>query len=121
VRLADGRRQLLLAFLATRCDGCEEFWAGMVDTEARGLPASVATVAVTKGPETIDPVEVDRLASGRAVPVVMSDQAWTDYQVMGYPHFILVDPTEGCVIGETIGFGWDDVVAMVRSAGAERR
>jgi hypothetical protein len=119
VRLADGGRQLLLAFLATRCDGCEEFWTGMVDPGVQGLPASVSTVVVTKGPETIDPVEVGRLASGRDVPVVMSDQAWTDYEVMGYPFFILVDAIERCVIGEAVGFGWTDIVAMVRSAGVE--
>jgi hypothetical protein len=120
VGLADGGRQVLLAFLTPRCDGCDQFWAGMLDTRAQGLPASVSTVVVTKGPEIVDPVEVDRLASGSTVPVVMSDQAWTDYQVMGYPHFILVDATERCVIGETVGFGWADVVAMVQSAASER-
>jgi hypothetical protein len=120
VRLADGGPQVLVAFLATRCDGCEEFWAG-IRAGAEGLPASVEIVVVTKGPETVDPVEVARMASGiGSVPVVMSDQAWIDFQVMGYPFFILVDATERCVIGETVGFGWTDIVAMVRSAGAER-
>jgi hypothetical protein len=120
LRLADGGPQLLLAFLATHCDGCEEFWVG-IRAGAEGLPPSVEIVVVTKGPETVDPVEVARLASGiGGVPVVMSDQAWIDYQVMGYPFFILVDATERCVIGETVGFGWADMVAMVRAAGSER-
>jgi hypothetical protein len=122
VRLGDCGGQVLLAFLTTRCDGCDEFWAGMADTGAEGLPSSVSTVVVTRGPETVDRAEVARAASGTSgVPVVMSDQAWVDYQVMGYPFFILVDATERCVIGETVGFGWAEIVAMVRSSESERR
>jgi hypothetical protein len=120
VRLADCGPKVLLAFLTTRCDGCDEFWAE-IGTGADGLPTSVSIVVVAKGPGTVDPVEVARVASGRGdVPVIMSDQAWIDYQVMGYPFFILVDTTKRCVMGETVGFGWEDIVAMVRSAGAER-
>jgi hypothetical protein len=121
VRLADVGPQVLLAFLSTHCNGCDEFWAGMSDVAAQDLPASVSTVVVTRGPDSVDPAEVGRLASGSKVPVVMSDQAWVDFQVMGYPLFILVDAAQRCVIGESVGFGWTDIVAMVRSAGAERR
>jgi hypothetical protein len=120
VRLADHGPQVLVAFLSTNCHGCDEFWTGLSDSEAEGLPASVSTVVVTRGPETVDRAEVDGLVAGSTVPVVMSDQAWVDFQVMGYPFFILVDTAERCVIGETVGFGWADIVAMVRSAGSER-
>jgi hypothetical protein len=56
-------------------------------------------------------------ASVIGVPVVMSDRAWVDYQVMGYPFFVLVDPDSRSVIGETVGFGWADVVSMIRTSG----
>jgi hypothetical protein len=105
---------VLLCFLHVRCDGCEEFWRGLRDASARELPVDVAVVAVTRGPESVDPAEVERAALGvDSVPVVMSDQAWDDYRVLGYPFFVLVDPQDGTVIGETVGLGWSDVVSMV--------
>jgi hypothetical protein len=120
VRLADCQRLVLLAFLTTNCDGCDEFWAGAPGEGPGGLPASLTTVVVTRGPDTVDAAEVARLASGTVgVPVVMSDEAWTDYQVMGYPFFILVDAIDRYVIGETVGFGWADVADMARSAAGE--
>jgi hypothetical protein len=129
LRLSELGSPLLLAFLHTHCDGCDEFWhglAGGVDADRNGDSAGPAGVAqplgvpagvVTKGPEAVDRVELQRLAGTvGTVPVVMSDQAWTDYRVMGYPFFVLVDTVAGTVIGETVGFGWADVVAMIRSA-----
>ena len=122
VRLADHGPLVLLAFLTTHCDGCDEFWAGPDEATAVTLPASVSTLVVTKGPETVDPAEVIRLASGRGgTPVIMSDEAWADYQVMGYPFFVLVDASDRCVVGETVGFGWADIADMIHSAIGERR
>jgi len=122
VRLADCGPLVLLAFLTTHCDGCDEFWSGTGDPVVGTLPTSVSTVVVTKGPETVDPDEVARVASGRGdVPVIMSDEAWADYQVMGYPFFVLVDATDRCVVGETVGFGWADIADMIHSAIGERR
>ena len=109
---------VLLVFLATRCDGCDEFWRGFRDLEASPLPASVSAVVVTRGPDSIDAAEVERAASGvTQVPVVMSDRAWVDYRVSGYPFLVLVDPVACVVIGETVGFGWPDVLSMVQAAG----
>jgi hypothetical protein len=50
------------------------------------------------------------------VPVVMSDNAWLDYQVLAYPSFVLVDSPTGRVVGETVGIGWDDVRSMLEAA-----
>ncbi|MGO8873735.1 MAG: hypothetical protein ACLQPH_20515 [Acidimicrobiales bacterium] len=110
-------RPILLAFLATRCDGCAEFWQGFTRGAPTGPPASVAPVVVTRGPDSVAPSEVARLAAGlEGVPVIMSDSVWTEYRVLGYPFFVLVDPRSRTVIGETVGFGWSDVVAMVESS-----
>jgi hypothetical protein len=108
---------VLLAFLATRCDGCEEFWRGLRDGATVDHLESVAMVAVTRGPVTISSADVDEVATGiNRVPVIMSDTAWTDYRVSGYPFFVLVDAPARRVVGETVGFGWPDVVSMVRAA-----
>ena len=37
VRLADHEGRLLLAFLDTECDGCEEFWRGLRNPDATGF------------------------------------------------------------------------------------
>ena len=107
---------LLLAFLHVDCDGCHEFWQGLRDDRCE-LPASVSAVVVTKGPETVPPGEVGQAALGIGrIPVVMSDDAWTGYRVMGYPFFVLVEPSTRTIVGETVGFGWPDVVSMIRSS-----
>jgi hypothetical protein len=74
-------------------------------------------VIVTKGPETVARREIERVAVGiNRIPVIMSEEAWTEYRVLGYPFFVLVDPSTRTVLGETVGFGWSDVVSMIRAA-----
>jgi hypothetical protein len=107
---------VLLAFLATRCEGCEEFWRGLRDGADVDLPGSVTVVAVTRGPGTISPADLDEVATGIDGAVIMSDAAWTDYRVSGYPFFVLVEVRSRRVVGETVGFGWPDVASMVRAA-----
>ncbi len=117
IQISQFDRPVLLAFLHIRCDGCQEYWQGLRGTE-RAWPGSVSPVVVTHGPETIDPDEVGREAAGLGeLPVVMGDQAWTDYRVPTYPFFVAVDASSRRIIGETVGLGWDDVFSMVRSAG----
>jgi hypothetical protein len=114
--------KILLAFLHTHCQGCEEFWRTLGDPAAvaglRSGPSGedVVVVVVTKGPGSVRTEEISRWASViHPVPVVMSDQAWLDYRVHSYPFFVLVDGTSRVVLGETVGFGWSDVLATVRS------
>ena len=117
LRIAGRSGPVLLCFLQTRCDGCHEFWRGLGDPPGTDWPDALTVVAVTRGPDTVDRSEVARLTAGAGtVPVVMGDRAWTDYRVTGYPFFVLVDPSSGTVVGETVGFGWPDVHAMVRAA-----
>jgi len=115
VRLADGERPLLLVFLTLRCDGCDTFWAGLADA-ADPVLAGVTPVVVTKGPGLVDGAEAGVLA-GRlgGTPVVMSDDAWIDYRVTGYPFLVLVDPGSRRILSEVVGFGWADVASMVRA------
>lgn len=72
---------------------------------------------MTKGPQVISAQEVADLAADLSiVPVIMSDEAWSDYRVLGYPFFIVVDGSSGTVVGETVGMGWDDVASMISAA-----
>jgi hypothetical protein len=114
VSLESERGRLLLAFLAIRCDGCQIFWDGIRAVGDLGLPADVSVIAVTKGPGSVSSDELAILSDGvEPGRLVMSDQAWVDYRVSGYPLFVLVDAASRTVVGETVGLGWADVVAMV--------
>ena len=114
VALDEASGSVLLAFLATRCDGCETFWNALGASGALGESRSIEVVVLTKEPPGVDAAEVVRLAAGLGtVPVVMSDSAWTEYRVSGYPFFVLVDPGARKVVGETVAFGMDDVLALV--------
>lgn len=118
VEIGAARRPVLLGFLTANCDGCEVFWKGLVGgaPPGSGLPPAVDAVVVTRGPGSVSPGEIDKLAGdGPRIPVIMSDEAWVDYRVLGYPFFVLVDPVTGTVVAETVGFGWDDLVSFVES------
>ncbi|MGA2836804.1 MAG: hypothetical protein ABSF84_09430 [Acidimicrobiales bacterium] len=115
VHLGEVDRPVLLVFLATQCDGCDQFWFGLT---ARTDPvlADVLPVVVTKGPDAVPAGEVGELTAGlRDLPVVMSDRAWADYRVTGYPFIVLVEPSSRRILAETVGFGWSDVAATVRA------
>ena len=117
VRVVGVAGRTLLAFLSVDCLGCEEFWRALRAPRGLGLGPGVATVVVTKGPASVSPDDVATASEGLAgAPVVMSDRVWTDYQVLGYPFFVLVDGPSGTVVGETVGMGLDDVAGMVASA-----
>jgi hypothetical protein len=118
LRMAEFGQPVLLAFLHIHCDGCEEFWQGFRDWSVLDPPPSVSAVVLTKGPRSVPAEEVRRAGDGiNRVPVIMSDAAWADYRVSSYPFFVLVDPATRTVVGETVGFGWSDVISMIRSSG----
>lgn len=135
VRICDIGRPILVVFLATHCDGCDDYWRGLtdehleataddpaLDTSAAGDLAAalggVVPVIVTRGPGVQEATDVAAAAAGiRDTPVVMSDQAWLDYRVTSYPFFVLVDPASRRIIGETVGFGWADVLGMIQAQG----
>jgi hypothetical protein len=107
----------LLAFLSVDCFGCEPFWHGIGDPSTLPASSDIARVVVTKGPDGVSPEAVDAAAVDvSGVPVVMSNDAWLDYQVLSYPSFLLVDNSSGRVVGETVGMGWDDVRSMLEAA-----
>jgi hypothetical protein len=107
----------LLAFLSVDCNGCEQFWQGIGDPATLPASSHLARVVVTKGPDAVSSAGVDAAAADvSGVPVVMSDNAWLDYQVLAYPSFVLVDSPSGRVVGETVGIGWDDVRSMLEAA-----
>jgi len=111
---------LLLSFLSSGCTTCAEFWQSFQAPQQLGFPAGIRLVVVTKGPELEVPSEVQS-RSGSAVEVIMSTQAWIDYEVPGSPFFILVDGAGGRRLGEGIANHFSQVVEMIRRADADKK
>ena len=109
-------RWTLLLFLSSGCDGCGELWRALSDSQG-AWPAidGVVPVVVTRGPDTEDPAELDRLATG-AVPLVVSDAAYRAYRVHGAPFFVLVDGPRWRVATEGVAWGPPQVAEDVRRA-----
>lgn len=110
----EGGGATLLAFLTSGCSSCAGFWETLGE---RRLPPGVEPVIVAHGAERERPAALRSLAP-RGVPVVMSSDAWKDYEVPGAPYFILVD---GAVRGEGVATTWEALASLVRDAVEEER
>jgi hypothetical protein len=105
----------LLGFLSSGCTGCATFWDALQDPGRLELPDRTRVVIVTKGPDREVPSEVRSRTTGR-VPVVMSTDAWLDYQVPGSPFFVLVDGATGNKLGQGVASQVGQLAELVRRA-----
>jgi hypothetical protein len=110
----------LLAFLSSGCATCAGFWEAFRAPDQLGLSSRIRLVVITKGPEMEIPAEVAAQSTPR-VPVVMSTDAWGDYEVPGSPFFVLIDGASGRRIGEGVANRFEQVVELVRRAEADAR
>ncbi len=120
ISVGGGDHLTLLAFLSSGCSTCAGFWHAFQSPDQLGLPARTRLVVVTKGPELEIPAEV-RSRAPAGVVVVMSTEAWSDYEVPGSPFFVLVDGTSGRRIGEGVANQMAQVADLVRRADIDAR
>ncbi len=108
----------LLAFLSSGCAACAGFWSefGQLSADAAGVDARL--VVVTKGPGEESESHISGLAPDD-VPVVMSSDAWRDYQVPVTPYFVLVDGRQGRVVGQGAARDWEQVRSMAARASGD--
>ncbi len=105
----------LIAFLSSGCSTCAGFWEALRRPDDVGLPDRIRLVVVTKGPEMEIPAEI-RAKTSPGLQVIMSTEAWGDYEVPGSPFFALVDGRTGRRIGEGVAQHFGQVVELVRRA-----
>lgn len=116
VAVCDVDHDTVLLFLSSDCATCQRFWAAL-DPQAADrptLPDGVRLVVVTRGVEHELPAEV--AAHDVDVPVIMSDAAWSAYEVPGSPYAIHVDGPSGRVRGEGTGGDWAQVAQLLARA-----
>jgi hypothetical protein len=105
----------LLAFLSSGCLTCRTFWDAFADAEALQLPADIRIVVVAKDASEEHLHGLRELAAPD-LPVVLSSDAWADYDVPGSPYFVLADGATGRVLGEGTGMSWPQVLGLLTQA-----
>jgi hypothetical protein len=103
----------LVAFLSTGCGTCAGFWDELNQPGGARLSEHTRLVVVTKG-EDEESISALRRIAPREASVIMSSQAWADYQVPGSPYFLLIEG--GRVTGEGSGSTWQQVRALLGQA-----
>lgn len=111
--------QTLVAFLSSTCSTCAHFWQAFAGP-GPALPPGMRVVAVTKG-EQEESLSAVRAVAPQHVPVVMSSEAWRDYEVPVSPYFVLVDGASGAVVGEGAATTWEQVAGLIGASAADAR
>ena len=83
------------------------------------LPARARLVVVTKDLSEESPSLLAELAPP-TIDVVLSSQAWSDYNVPGSPYVVAVEGRTGRVQGEGTGMSWDQVAGLLAQATGDR-
>src|SRR4051812_6157171 len=115
-------RRTLLAFLTSGCATCANFWDAMARPDGLELPTYVdRLVVVTRGADRESPALIAaRTPQGRTdVVVVMSTDAWTDYEVPVSPYFVLVEGSSGRIVGEGAAGSWPQLTSLLERAAAD--
>jgi hypothetical protein len=101
----------LLAFLSSGCSTCGRFWKQLRGGGLPDLGLDTRLIVLAKGADAESMTALHEVAAG--VDVLLSTEAWQDYEVPGTPFFILVDGRSGLVRGEGTAMGWDEVRNLV--------
>ena len=119
VAVAGTRHDTLLAFLSSGCLTCRTFWQAFTARGALGLPAGMRLVVVTR---SADEESVSRLRelAPPGLPVVLSSEAWSAYEVPVAPYFVQVSGAESRVVGEGAASAWEQVAELVRTSAGDR-
>jgi hypothetical protein len=117
IAVSGARHRTLVAFLSSGCLTCAAFWEAFAADRLPGLD-DVRLVIVTKDDTEESPSRIRALAPA-AHPVVMSNDAWSDYLVPGSPYFVLVDGPSNRVVGEGSASSWDQLSNLMTQAIAD--
>lgn len=113
--ISPAKTDTLVAFLSSGCLTCKTFWDGLRADRREPLPQNIRLLVVVKDREMESPSRLRDLAPPD-LPVVMSSQAWTDYDVAMSPYFLFVEADGGTVRSEGSASSWEQVHSLLRDA-----
>lgn len=119
VRTVGVPHDTVLAFLSASCEGCAGFWHELADGGWSTPPGSRLLV-VTRSAEAESPSVLSQLCPPE-IDLVMSSQAWSDYQVPGSPYLVVTDGRTGRVKGEGSGVSFSQVGGLIQQSIADSR
>ncbi|MGH8860567.1 MAG: hypothetical protein ACRDVG_04915, partial [Jatrophihabitantaceae bacterium] len=115
-RVTGVEHDTVLLFLSSGCASCEVFWDELAQPPA--LPANTRLVIVTQGEEIESRAALASLVAP-GLDVLMSGEAWREYEVPGSPHVVFVEGRTGRVRGEGTGQSWTQVVQLLARASGD--
>jgi hypothetical protein len=116
-RVIDVEHDTVLLFLSSGCESCATFWPELASPDALRLPPATRLLVVAQSAADESPSDLAQLAPD-GVDVVLSSDAWRDYEVPGSPHVVYVDGRSGRVRGEGTGQSLQQVAQLLaRSTG----
>ncbi len=117
-RVVGAEQDTLLAFLSSGCAGCMGFWDELAAPGRWALPAGSRLLVVAQD-EHEESVSLLGDLCPPGVDLVMSGQAWKDYDVPGSPYVVVVDGPTGRVKGEGSGTSFSQMSALVAQAAGD--
>ena len=118
VSVVDVDHPTLVAFLTSGCTTCAGFWSAFSDLQRLRVPGDARLVVATKGPEAESPARLGKFTPPD-VPVIMSSEAWTDFDVPVAPYFAYVDGPSGTIVGEGAASTWEHLQNILEQALAD--
>lgn len=113
-----GPQSTLLAFMSSGCSVCAGFWDAF--SSGVDLPdESTRLVIVTRGPDRESESAVEKLAPDHH-QVLMSSDAWEDYDVPVSPYFVMIDG-DGTVVGDGAAANWTQLVNLMNEAVSDQQ
>jgi hypothetical protein len=114
-RVAGVEHDTLLLFLSSGCASCETFWTELATPGAVRLPAATRLLVVPQSAADESPDDLAAVAP-EGVDVVLSSEAWRDYEVPGSPHVVFVHGRTGRIRGEGTGQSLQQVAELLARA-----
>lgn len=117
-RVVGVEHDTLLLFLSSGCATCETFWTELGMPGAIQLPSGTRLLVVPQSAADESPDDLAAVAPD-GVDVVLSSDAWRDYEVPGSPHVVFVDGRSGRIRGEGTGQSLQQVAELLARATGE--
>jgi hypothetical protein len=115
LRTVDVEHDTVILFLSSGCSTCATFWSELASPIQ--LPPRTRLLVITQDAEVESLVSLKALAPA-GTEVVLSSQAWEQYEVPGSPYVIAVNGSTGQVKGEGTGQSWAQIAELLaRSTG----